>query len=81
MDNDNDVMRMRALPEGLPIPAGATVVLEPGGLHLMFMDLHRPLVEGDTVTITLTFERAGTIDVPLVVGAPNAEGPAAGEQD
>lgn len=69
----DEVMRMRPLPEGLPIPAGATVELAPGGFHLMFMDLQEPLVEGETVEVTLTFERAGRVVVPLAVGAPDAE--------
>lgn len=79
MANEGDVMRMRPLPDGLPIPASASVELAPGGCHLMFMDLRRPLVEGGTVVVTLTFERAGTIEVPLAIGAPDAEGPIHGE--
>ena len=65
------VMTMRELPDGLPIPAGETVELRPGGLHLMFMQLQHPLVEGETVDVTLTFENAGQIDVPLSIGAMN----------
>lgn len=68
-----DVMRMRPLADGLVIPAGGAVDLSPGGFHLMFMDLREPFVEGRTVDVTLTFERAGSIDVPLAVGAPDAE--------
>lgn len=75
----DDVMRMRPLPGGLPIPAGATVDLSPGGTHLMLMDLRGPLVEGATVDVTLTFERAGTVVVPLAIGAPDADGAAHGE--
>ena len=71
-----DVMRMRPLADGLPVPAGATVTLSPGGVHLMFMDLRRPLVEGETVEVTLTFERAGRITVPLAIGASDADAPA-----
>ena len=69
---DGDVMAMRALEEGLPIPAGQTVALQPGGYHLMFMDLTGPLVEGETVDVTLTFEDAGQITVPLSIQAFNA---------
>lgn len=67
-----DVMRMRELADGLPLPAGETVTLAPGGYHVMFMDLAGPLVEGEALEVTLTFERAGTITVPLAVGAPDA---------
>lgn len=69
---DGDVMKMRALADGLPLPAGQTVELKPGGYHIMFMDLQRPLVEGETVDVTLTFEKAGQITVPLAVGARDA---------
>lgn len=63
-----DVMKMRELAEGLPIPAGATVELRPGGYHLMFMALKHPLVEGETVDVVLTFEQAGEVPVTLEIG-------------
>lgn len=68
------VMTMRPLPDGLPIPAGETVELKPGGYHLMFMELTDRLIEGQTLPVTLTFETAGTVTVPLAIGAPNAKG-------
>lgn len=71
------VMRMRALPEGLVIPAGQTVRLRPGSYHLMLMELRRPLAPGDRVTGTLVFERAGTIEVEFDVGGIGAAGPPA----
>lgn len=73
MAMEGDVMKMRELPEGLPIPAGQTVALAPGGFHIMFMDLKRPLAEGEAVTVTLTFRDAGTVEMTLPVGAPNAK--------
>ncbi|MBY5973429.1 copper chaperone PCu(A)C [Ferrimonas balearica] len=76
MAMEGDVMRMRELADGLVIPAGETVELKPGGYHLMLMDLQAPLVEGETATITLIFENAGRVEVPLAIGAPNARGPA-----
>lgn len=69
---EGDVMKMRQLPDGLPIPAGETVELRPGGLHLMFMQLRHPLVEGETVDVTLTFEKAGEIELPLAIGPINS---------
>jgi copper(I)-binding protein len=60
--NDGGVMRMRPI-EKLPIPPGATVRLEPGGYHVMLLGLTRDLKPGETVTVDLTFERAGTITV------------------
>ncbi|MDB5615597.1 MAG: copper chaperone PCu(A)C [Devosia sp.] len=76
MAMQGDVMKMRELPEGLEIPAGETVALSPGGFHLMFMGLTQPFVEGQTVTVTLTFEKAGTVDVVLPVMTPAADAPA-----
>ncbi|PLS21552.1 hypothetical protein C0U40_12205 [Amylibacter cionae] len=66
------VMKMRKLEGGLHIPAGETVVLEPGGLHLMFMDLTQPLIKEEILPVTLTFENAGEVVVPLAIKAPNA---------
>lgn len=68
----NDVMTMRQLPDGLPVPAGETVTLAPGGFHLMFMQLNTSFIEGETVTVTLVFEKAGAVDVALKVQAPGA---------
>jgi len=76
MKMDGDVMKMNALPDGLVIPAGQTVKLEPGGYHLMLMELTGPLVEGQSITVTLTFEKAGAVDVQVPVGSPAAKAPA-----
>jgi len=76
MAMEGDVMRMRQLADGLVIPAGETVVLEPGGFHLMFMGLNQAFIEGDTVAVTLTFEKAGTVELLLPVAAAAADAPA-----
>jgi copper(I)-binding protein len=73
MAMQDGVMKMRELEGGLPIPAGETVVLKPGGYHIMFMALKQPLVEGKTVEVTLKFARAGDVTLPLAIGAPDAE--------
>ncbi|WEK03601.1 MAG: copper chaperone PCu(A)C [Candidatus Devosia phytovorans] len=73
MAMEGDVMKMRELPDGLVIPAGESVTLEPGGFHIMFMGLNQAFVEGETVTVTLTFEKAGTVEVPLPVQSPSAD--------
>lgn len=67
MAMENDIMKMRALPDGLEIAAGEQMVLKPGGYHLMFMGLSSQLISGDTHKITLQFEKAGEIDVAFVV--------------
>lgn len=68
MAMDGDVMRMRELADGLVVPAGETVTLAPGGYHVMFMDLQKPLVKGEVISVTLTFEKAGdvTMDFPVI---------------
>lgn len=72
MAMQDNVMQMRELPDGLPIAAGETVELKPGGLHLMFFDLTQPLTEGETIPVTLSFEKSGEIEIQLAVGAMNA---------
>jgi copper(I)-binding protein len=63
----NGVMQMVEVEEGFPIPAGGNHLLKRGGDHVMFMGLNGPMNEGDTVTVTLTFEQAGevTLDIPV----------------
>lgn len=53
--------------ERIGIPAGATVELAPGGLHLMLIGLAAPLAAGDEVELTLVFERAGEVTVTAEV--------------
>ncbi|QQA44261.1 DUF1775 domain-containing protein [Pelagovum pacificum] len=81
MAMEGDVMRMRELADGLPIPAGETVVLEPGGYHVMFMELGAPLVEGENHEVTLEFENAGEVTLTFPVAARNAEGMDHGAMD
>lgn len=59
-------MTMRQV-SSIDIPAGETVMLEPGGYHVMLMDLAEPLVEGTTFELTLTFEQAGEQTVMVTV--------------
>jgi copper(I)-binding protein len=75
MKMEGDVMKMAELPDGLVIPAGGSVSLTPGGFHIMFMQLKQSFAEGSTVPVTLVFEKAGSIDLELAVGAPNADAP------
>jgi periplasmic copper chaperone A len=68
------VMQMRPL-AGLDIPAGQPVTLKPGGDHVMLLGLNRPLREGQSFPLTLTFENAGAREVMVAVGKPGAAGP------
>lgn len=63
MKTDNGVMEMRELTNGLVIPAGKSVALKPGGDHIMFVDIKHPVKPGDVIHATLTFEKAGKVDV------------------
>lgn len=64
------VMTMRPLAGGLEIPAGGEVKLEPGSFHIMFVGLKEPAVEGVKFKGTLTFEKAGKVDVEFAVDKP-----------
>ena len=68
----NGVMQMRELKDGLPVPAGGSVVLKPGGYHVMLIGLKKPLMAGETFPLTLTFEKAGNISVTVPVQAMDA---------
>lgn len=67
MRMDGDIMKMYQMADGIPVPAHSTVKLAPGALHVMFMQLNGPLVEGTTVDVELTFEKAGSVVVPFSV--------------
>lgn len=60
----NGVARMHEV-LAVELPPGKTVTFEPGGYHIMLMELKAPLVAGETLPLTLTFELAG--EVPLTV--------------
>lgn len=65
------MMRMRRV-EAIDIPAGGEARLEPGGLHLMFIDLTAPLKQGEAVPVTLLFAKAGEVALSLPIGAAGA---------
>lgn len=54
--NDNGVMRMREVKDGIPLPAGQTVELKPMSYHIMFFELKKPLTEGAKFPVTLKFK-------------------------
>lgn len=75
------VMKMRELEGGIDIPAGETVTLKPGGLHIMFMGLNQSFEEGATVPVVLTFEKAGDVAVELAIAKMGAKSMEAGHMD
>lgn len=80
MKMEGDVMRMHPV-GNLELPAGKTVELKPGGLHLMLMDLKQPLAVGSSVPLSLVFkDRRGVesqVETRLLVSlsAPDAAAP------
>jgi periplasmic copper chaperone A len=67
MTMDGEVMKMRQLVDGLEIPAGGEVVLQPGGYHIMFIGIDSQFKEGEVRKAKLTFEKAGTIELDFNV--------------
>lgn len=81
---NNGVMSMREI-EALDIKPGELVILKPGGHHLMLMDLKNPIVMGTVVKGTLTFEKAGAVEVefavtPIGAASPDGKPAAAGHK-
>jgi len=70
------VMKMMHVEEGFAVAAGETHMLQRGGDHVMLMGLNQELKQGDTITLTLSFEKAG--DMVVEVPVDLARKPAAG---
>ncbi len=62
---DGEIMRMRRVEGGIKVPTGKTTTLQPGGLHVMFIGLKKPLKNGDQFPLTLTFQKAGNIEITM----------------
>ena len=74
MEVIDDVMVMRPVKDGFEIAPGQTVALQPGGKHLMFMEVSAPFREGATVPVVLTFETAGKLAIELPVRSAKGGG-------
>lgn len=68
MRMDGSVMRMRAMGP-LELPTGQTVELRPGAYHVMLLGLTAPLQPGQHLPMTLRFEKAGKLDIDVVIEA------------
>ncbi len=64
---DGGVMQMRHMPDGFVIPANGEHALARGGDHVMLMGLTRAVADGDMITLTLTFEKAGAVIIEVPV--------------
>jgi copper(I)-binding protein len=73
VDMDNNVMQMNPLHDGLEIPVGEEVMLEPGGNHIMLIGLTESLIAGEDYELIMTFEHAGeiTVTVPILRTEPD----------
>jgi copper(I)-binding protein len=79
MSMTDGVMRMRPVKDGIELKPGQTVEFKPSSFHLMMLDLKQQLQQGQRVKGTLTFEKAGTVDVEFAVegiGGPARAAPA-----
>ena len=78
MKMEGDVMKMRAVADGVELPAGKAVELAPGGYHLMLMDLKAALPKDAIVPVTLWFRDAkgaeSKVDLKLPVAAHSPSG-------
>jgi copper(I)-binding protein len=74
MTTEGGVMKMRPL-AGIDLPAGQAVTLKPGGTHVMLMGLKAPLQAGQSVPMTLTFEKSGKREITVTVETAGAMGP------
>ena len=71
---ENGMMTMQEMPDGLDLPAGQAIALEPGGDHIMLLGVTVPLAEGDRVPLALTFQSGAQIALEAPVRAGPVEG-------
>lgn len=69
MSMKNGVMQMRMM-DTLPLSAGKSAKLEPGGYHLMLFDLKKPLAAGEKVHFTLHFKDSAGKTSVIQVSSP-----------
>ena len=69
-DVTNGVMKMRQIDGGIAIPSGKTIQLVPGGFHVMLIGLKAPLNANENYQVTLTFEKAGKVNLTGLAKRP-----------
>lgn len=74
MKMEGSVMKMRPV-AGIDLPAGETVTLKPGGVHIMLIGLNQRLQPGQSIPLTLHFAKGGDEQVTVPVEAVGAMGP------
>ena len=71
VSEENGVSRMREM-RAVEVPPGGKVTFSPGGMHIMLVGLKQPLKEGQTFPLSLTFEKAGKVDVTVSIAKVGA---------
>ncbi len=71
--DEGGIMKMHEVAGGIELAPGATVAFKPGGYHIMLLDLKETLDEGGHIPLTLTFAKAGSIDVEVDVEKKSGE--------
>ena len=72
--DEDGVMKMREVKDGIPLAAGAMHAFERGGDHVMLMGLTQDLMDGDTLSLTLIFEQAGEVEIQVPVDSKRGQG-------
>ena len=78
---NDGVAKMVHVPEGFPVEAGGDLLLQRGGYHVMLMGLTAPFVQGEMVTLTLTFEKAGEMTIMVPIDNERMDGMAGGSMN
>jgi len=73
LKNDNGVMKMMRIDKGIEIGAMKEHALVRGGEHIMFMGLKEPFENGKIIPVTLLFEKAGEVNIEVVVDQKRKE--------
>lgn len=69
VEMEDGVMKMQPLHDGLEVPAGETIVFEPGSYHVMLIGINESLIDGEDFTATLNFENAGSVEITVPIYA------------
>ena len=67
IEGDDGIVKMTPVEGGIAVPADGLAHLKRGGDHIMFMGVNKPLINGDVIEVTLTFEKAGEVKLEIPV--------------
>jgi hypothetical protein len=81
LENAQGVMSMKHVKEGFALPAGGMIKMQRGGAHVMFMGLTEPFEQGKKIPLTLTFEKAGKVEIEVPVDLERKPGEGSMDMD